>query len=71
MAKKNATKRLFRLKADRMLLGVCSGLGDYFNVDPTLIRLTWVFLSLVAGVIPGAVLYFLAAIIIPEEEETA
>jgi|TARA_Y100000310_G_C20601750_1_gene773404 phage shock protein C len=38
-AKNTKGKRLFRSKTNRVLAGVCGGIGDYFNVDPTLIRL--------------------------------
>jgi phage shock protein PspC (stress-responsive transcriptional regulator) len=59
--------RLYRSKKDRMLGGVCGGLGEYLEVDPTVIRLVWVvvtFISMGAG-IAG---YILAWIIIPEED---
>ncbi len=42
-------KRLYRLQDDRMIAGVCAGLGEYFNIDPTLMRLIFVFGSLVTG----------------------
>ena len=49
-----------------MLCGVCGGIGEYFNVDPTLIRLA-VVLAAVCSVGTCAVAYFIAAVIIPEE----
>lgn len=58
-------KRLYRSKTDRMLGGVCGGLAEYFNVDPTIIRLLWVlitFMSFGAGILA----YVIAWIIIPE-----
>lgn len=60
-------KKLYRSREKRMICGVCGGLGDYFNVDETLIRLGVV---LVACVSCGAALigYLVAAVIIPEEE---
>ena len=61
-------KKLYRSRSDRKLAGICGGLGDYLNCDPTLIRVAWVigaFLS--AGV---AVLAYLALIfIVPNEDE--
>ena len=39
-------KRLYRIENGKMLAGVCGGIAEYFNVDPTLIRLLWVLLSL-------------------------
>lgn len=61
-------KRLVRSKRNRMLLGVLGGFAEYFNVDPTLIRLIFVVL-LVFNPVTMTVLYFLAAIVIPEEGE--
>jgi len=62
-------KQLYRSLDDRMVAGVCGGLGAYFNVDPTLVRLAVVFLSLWWG--GGILLYLLAWFIIPEEPQEA
>lgn len=56
------TKRLYRSDSNKMLCGVCGGIGEYFNVDATIIRLLWAVLAC-SG--PGIVAYFIAAIIIP------
>jgi len=58
-------KRLYRSKTDRMLGGVCGGMGVYFNLDPVLMRLVWVILFFAGGI--GVLGYILAWIIIPEE----
>lgn len=58
-------KRLYRSNSERMLGGVCGGLGKYFSVDPTLIRLAWVVFSLCGGA--GVLAYLIAWIIIPSE----
>lgn len=58
-------KRLYRAKDDRMIAGVCAGIGHYFDIDPTLVRLIWVFLFFGAGF--GLVAYIICIIIIPEE----
>lgn len=58
-------KKLFRSVDNRMVCGVCGGIGNYFNVDPTLIRLVWVLASIFGG--SGLLVYIIAAIIIPEE----
>jgi phage shock protein PspC (stress-responsive transcriptional regulator) len=52
-----------------MLAGVAGGLGEYFDLDPTLVRLTWAVGTLVTGPI-AVLLYVLAALIIPREPET-
>jgi phage shock protein C len=61
-------KRLVRSKKDRMFLGVLGGLAEYLNIDPTLVRLVFVIL-LVFNPVTMAILYLLAALIIPEEGE--
>lgn len=57
-------KKLYRSKTDKKICGVCGGLGEYFNVDSTLIRLTAVLLAFMEV---GILAYIIAAIIIPEE----
>jgi len=58
-------KRLFRSKKDRIIGGVCGGLGNYFSLDPVLVRVIWAVLFFAGGV--GLLAYILAWIIIPEE----
>jgi phage shock protein C len=57
-------KRLYRSSANYMLCGVCGGIAEYFNIDPTLVRLAWVLLSCFGGT--GIIAYIIAAIIIPK-----
>lgn len=57
-------KRLYRSKRNRMIAGVCGGIGEYFNVDPTFIRLLWVLFTFAYG--SGVLAYIIAWIIIPE-----
>ena len=57
-------KKLTKSSNNRMLCGVCAGLAEYFNVDPTVIRLLWVILTFCGG--SGILAYIIAAIIIPE-----
>jgi phage shock protein C len=63
------SKKLVRLRADRKIAGVCAGLGNYLDLDPIVVRLIWVFLTCVSGILPGIVVYLLAWIIVPEEPE--
>ena len=58
-------KKLYRSNTNKMLAGVCGGIGEYFNVDPTPVRLGFVALSFLAG--GGLLVYILATIIIPKE----
>ena len=59
------SKKLYRSKKQRMICGVCGGIAEYFNIDPTIIRLVWVLFALTGG--SGLLIYFIAAIIIPDE----
>ena len=61
-------KKLYRNTENKMLAGVCSGIADYFDIDPTLVRLGWVLFSLLGG--SGLLAYFFAAIIIPDAPKT-
>lgn len=57
-------KRLYRSVTDRKMSGVCGGIAEYFDVDPTLVRLAFVLLSLAGG--PGLLLYIILWMFIPE-----
>lgn len=58
-------KKFYRSRTDRVLFGVCGGLGKYFNIDPILFRLLFVLLFLMHGA--GLVVYILMVVITPEE----
>lgn len=57
-------KKLTKSRNDRKLCGVCGGLAEYLNLDPTIVRLIWVLLVLAAGT--GILAYLIAALIMPE-----
>ena len=59
-------KRLYRSEQNQMLCGVCGGIAEYFNIDPTLVRLAWAIFTCVGGA--GIFAYIIAAIIIPKQE---
>ena len=59
-------KRLYKSSTNRVLCGVCGGIGEYFNIDPTIIRL--IFVLFVFGVGSGLLAYIVAAIIMPEQK---
>ena len=61
-------ERLYRSRRERMIWGVCGGLGEYFAVDPVLVRIAFVALVFAGGV--GILLYLIMAIIIPLEGTT-
>jgi phage shock protein C len=65
----DTVKRLYRSREERMLAGVCGGLGSYFAVDPTLVRVLFVLFGLVVG--GGILAYLILWILIPLEPEAA
>ena len=56
-------RRLYKSDTDKMICGVCGGIAEYFDIDPTLVRLAWVILTCFGGA--GIWAYIIAAIIIP------
>ena len=64
-----AGRRLTRSVSNRMVCGVCGGLGTYTGIDPTVIRVLYVVVSLIAGAgFLGLILYFILSVIIPEDD---
>ncbi len=59
-------RKLYRSESDRMIGGVCGGLGDYLDIDSTLVRIIFVALALMGG--PGFLVYLILLIIVPSEE---
>ena len=57
-------KKLYRNTSNKMIAGVCSGLGEYLNIDATIVRLIWALIALSGA---GLLVYLIAALIIPEK----
>lgn len=60
-------KRLYKSSTDKKLCGVCAGIAEYFEIDPTIIRLAWVVFTLLGG--SGILAYIIAAIVMPSETQ--
>jgi phage shock protein C len=58
-------KRLYRSTRDAMVAGVCAGLGEYFNLDPTVVRLITILLAFVTGFFPVLIVYIILSVVIP------
>ena len=58
--------KLTKSNHNRMVAGVCGGLADYFDMDPTLVRVGYVLLSFFTAAFPGLLLYAILAVIMPE-----
>jgi phage shock protein C len=63
-------KRLYRSEKDRRIAGVCGGLANYMDADPTLVRLITVLLGVVTGIAPFVIAYLVAILIVPLEPQT-
>lgn len=61
-------KRLYR-SDNKMLCGVCAGIAEYFNIDPTIVRVGYVALSIFSAGFPGLVLYIILLLIMPQKME--
>ena len=57
-------QRLYKSRNNKMICGVCAGIADYFNIDPSIVRVLWAVLALAAGT--GVLAYIACAIILPE-----
>jgi len=65
------TKRLYRSEDNKVFAGVCGGLGEYFEIDPVLIRLMWLLVVIFSGVVPGLVAYIFSIFVIPKKNHHA
>lgn len=63
-----ANKKLTR-SANKMLAGVCGGIAEYFDIDPTLIRVCYAALSVFSAAFPGLILYIILMLIMPEKDK--
>lgn len=58
-------RKLYRSRKDRMIAGIAGGLGEYLNVDATIVRLLFVLFALAGG--PGLLVYIVMLLVVPEE----
>lgn len=62
-------QRLTRSTSDRMILGVCGGLGRYMGIDPTLVRILFAVATFFSAVFPGIALYIIMGFVVPNDDE--
>ena len=60
-------KKLYRIEQGSKIWGVCGGIAEYFDIDPTLVRLAWVVFVALGG--SGILAYFIAALVMPKKSE--
>jgi phage shock protein C len=68
-AETNLPKKLVRSRTNRMFLGVCGGIAEYFSIDSTVVRALYILLSVLTAAFPGILIYFLLALVMPTADE--
>ena len=58
-------KKVYKNNENKILSGVIGGIGDYFDVDPTILRVFWIVITIFTGFFPAVIAYILAIIIVP------
>ncbi len=58
-------KKLYKSENNKVISGVLGGLGEYFDIDPTLVRLAYLFVAIITAVIPAFLAYIVAVLIVP------
>lgn len=65
MTRKARKKRLIRSSKNRVMTGLFGGLGDYFGVDPTILRLLGILVAIFTGFFPGLIVYLIGSLVVP------
>lgn len=60
-------KRLYKSDTDKIFAGVIGGLGEYFDFDPTILRLIYILIAVMTGLVPAVIGYVIAALIVPNK----
>ena len=60
-------KKLYKSNTDKVFAGVMGGIGEYFDIDPTILRLAYVLITILTGIVPAIIAYFIAVIIVPNK----
>jgi len=60
-------KKLYRSNTNKVFAGIIGGIGEYFDVDPVLLRILWLLILAATGLIPGLIVYLIAIFIVPKK----
>jgi len=60
-------KKLYKSNTDKVFAGVLGGVGEYFDIDPTLLRLAYILVTILTGVGPAIIAYIIAALVVPKK----
>lgn len=63
-------KKLYRSEKNILLTGVLGGIGEYFGIDPVVVRIAFLIFLLLTGVFPGVIIYLIALILMPKKSDT-
>lgn len=62
-------KKLYKSRKSKIFTGVIGGVGEYFNIDPVLLRIVWLLFVIFTGLLPGSIVYMVATFIVPENPD--
>lgn len=62
-------KRLYKSKDDKIFAGVLGGIGEYFDIDPTILRLLYILIAVMTALFPAIIGYIIAALVVPQRPE--
>ena len=58
-------KKLYKSNKNKIFAGVIGGIGEYFNIDPVILRVVWVLIMIFTGFVPGLIAYLISILVIP------
>lgn len=61
-------KKLYRSNDNKIVAGILGGIGEYTAVDPTIVRLIFIIITVISGFVPGLVTYFIALLVVPPQD---
>ena len=64
-------QKLYKSNTNKIFAGVIGGIGEYFDIDPTLLRLAWILVVVFTGIFPGLIVYIIAALVVPKKNNEA
>lgn len=64
----NEMKKLYKSRENKVISGVFGGIGEYYEIDPTVLRLGYIAIAALSGFMPGVVAYVIASLVVPEKK---
>lgn len=63
-------KKLYKSNTDKVFAGVIGGIGEYFDIDPTILRLAYILLAVLTALVPAIIGYIIASLVVPKKPHT-